>query len=58
MTTSLDSCMKQISDALENAGVAEGTVVVFISDHGDMLGAQGCRPKQRPYPTEDAGEEE
>jgi len=49
MTTSLDSCMGRINDALDNAGISEDTIVVFSSDHGDMLGSQGHRLKQRPW---------
>ena len=49
MITSLDSCMGLINDALNEAGVSEDTIVVFSSDHGDMLGSQGHRLKQRPW---------
>ncbi|MCF7957323.1 MAG: sulfatase [Phycisphaerae bacterium] len=49
MTTSLDICMGRIDEALKQAGVSEDTIVVFTSDHGDMLGSQGHRLKQRPW---------
>ena len=49
MTTSLDTCMGRISDALANAGISEDTILIFTSDHGDMLGSQGHRLKQRPW---------
>ncbi len=49
MVTSLDHCVGRISDALDEAGVAEDTILVFSSDHGDMLGSQGHRLKQRPW---------
>ena len=49
MTTSLDTCMGRINDALDQAGISEDTIVVFTSDHGDMLGSQGHRLKQRPW---------
>jgi arylsulfatase A-like enzyme len=49
MTTSLDTCMGRINDALDEAGISEDTIVVFSSDHGDMLGSQGHRLKQRPW---------
>lgn len=49
MTTSLDSCMGRINDALDNAGISKDTIVVFTSDHGDMLGSQGHSLKQRPW---------
>jgi len=47
--TSLETCMGRVTDALAKAGVAEDTIVVFTSDHGDMLGSQGHRLKQRPW---------
>jgi arylsulfatase A-like enzyme len=49
MTTSLDVCMGRISDALKEAGVSRDTILAFSSDHGDMLGSQGHRLKQRPW---------
>ena len=47
MVTSLDICMGRINDALVDAGISENTIVVFTSDHGDMLGSQGHALKQR-----------
>ncbi|WP_372806782.1 sulfatase [Pontiella sp.] len=49
MTTSLDVCVGRVRTALDEAGIAEDTVLVFTSDHGDMLGSQGHRLKQRPW---------
>lgn len=49
MITSLDACMGRINDALNAAGISEHTIVVFTSDHGDMLGSQGHSLKQRPW---------
>ncbi|VGO16530.1 Arylsulfatase [Pontiella desulfatans] len=49
MVTSLDECVGRIRDALDEAGIAEDTILVFTSDHGDMLGSQGHRLKQRPW---------
>ncbi len=37
----VDKEVAKILDALERAGLAESTVVVFTADHGDMLGAHG-----------------
>ncbi|MFB3078295.1 MAG: sulfatase, partial [Lysobacterales bacterium] len=47
--TSIDANIGRLSDALEEAGVAENTIFIFTSDHGDMLGSQGHRLKQRPW---------
>jgi len=49
MVTSLDDCMARISAALKKVGVAENTIVIFSYDHGDMLGSQGEKLKQRPW---------
>ncbi len=49
MVTSLDICVGRISSALEKSGIADNTLVVFTSDHGDMLGSQGHSLKQRPW---------
>ncbi len=49
MITSLDECVGRISDELKSRGLADNTIFVFTSDHGDMLGSQGHRLKQRPW---------
>lgn len=45
----LDACFGQLLTALGEAGDAENTIVVFTSDHGDMLGSQGTWKKQKPW---------
>ena len=37
----VDQAIGRILDALEASGMADETVVVFTSDHGDLLGAHG-----------------
>ncbi|MEZ5348834.1 MAG: sulfatase-like hydrolase/transferase [Microthrixaceae bacterium] len=37
----VDEAMGRILDSLERNGLAEDTIVVFTSDHGDLLGAHG-----------------
>ncbi|MEP1576963.1 choline-sulfatase [Roseibium album] len=37
----LDSLISRVLDALSATGAAENTVVVFTSDHGEMLGERG-----------------
>jgi arylsulfatase A-like enzyme len=49
MVTSLDTCVGRLHDTLDAAGIAEDTIFVFSSDHGDMLGSQGQSLKQRPW---------
>ena len=47
--TALDECFGELRRTLQDAGLAENTLLVFTSDHGDMLGSQGFYMKQRPY---------
>jgi arylsulfatase A-like enzyme len=37
----VDRAIGRILDALETSGMAEDTIVVFTSDHGDLLGSHG-----------------
>lgn len=37
----LDEKMGELLDTLDECGFADNTVVVFVSDHGDMLGERG-----------------
>lgn len=45
----LDSCMKSLLETLDKTGLADDTIVVFTSDHGDMLYSQGLRGKLFPW---------
>ena len=47
--TALDACLGRIVVALEACGQAKDTILVFTSDHGDMLGSQGRHRKQWPW---------
>lgn len=48
-TSSVDWNMGRLLGALNDLGLAENTVVVFTSDHGDMLLSLGLLSKQWPY---------
>lgn len=37
----VDQAIARILDSLEASGLAENTIIVFTSDHGDLLGAHG-----------------
>ncbi len=45
----IDDQVGQILDALEDRGWLEDTVILFSSDHGEMLGDHGCYTKAMPY---------
>lgn len=47
--TALDNVLGKLLDELEKAGLAENTIFVFTSEHGDMLLSKGALKKQRPY---------
>ncbi len=45
----VDRMVGRITSAIDDAGVADDTVVVFTSDHGDMLGDHGMLEKRSMY---------
>lgn len=45
----LDGCMGELMKTLDETGIRDHTILVFTSDHGDMLGSQGEKRKQKPY---------
>ncbi len=47
--TALDSCVGDLLQTIRDTGVENDTILVFTSDHGDMLGSQGQFHKQRPW---------
>jgi len=47
-TLALDDCIGKIRTEIKNAGIAEDTILVFTSDHGDMLGSHRMSLKQCP----------
>ena len=47
--TALDDCFGELRRTLQDAGLAENTLLVFSADHGDMLGSRGAYKKQQPY---------
>jgi arylsulfatase A-like enzyme len=49
MTANLDWNIGRLLDAVDKAGLAGDTIVVFTSDHGEMFGAQGRRAKNIFY---------
>jgi arylsulfatase A-like enzyme len=49
MSKNADDNMGRILEYLDTSGLAEDTIVVFTSDHGEMLGSHGRRNKMVPY---------
>ena len=47
--TVLDDCLGALRATLQETGLEKNTILVFTSDHGDMLGSHGARYKQQPY---------
>ncbi len=45
----LNDCMEKLLRTVERSGAAEDTVVVFTSDHGDMMLSQGLTTKLYPW---------
>lgn len=45
----LDACLGEIITALKNLELEDNTILVFTSDHGDLLCSHGQRNKQQPY---------
>lgn len=47
--TALDTCVGRLMTALKQGAQDKNTIVVFTSDHGDMLHSRGMLKKQRPW---------
>jgi arylsulfatase A-like enzyme len=47
--TALDACAGEAWQTLRESGLEKDTILVFTSDHGDLLGSHAGRNKQQPY---------
>jgi arylsulfatase A-like enzyme len=47
--TMMDTMVGRLLTALEEDGVLDDTLVIFMSDHGEMLGSHGLWHKMMPY---------
>jgi len=45
----VDACIGRLMQHLDQLGLFENTIVIFTSDHGEMLGDHGLAQKQVPY---------
>ena len=49
LVSQVDAAVGRVLECLEQLGLAETTVVIFTSDHGEMLGDHGLSRKGCPY---------
>lgn len=49
MCTQIDANIGRLIDTVEQLGMADNTMIVFTSDHGDMQGSHGLKNKCLPH---------
>lgn len=49
LTSFMDNCLGQVIQVLEQTGQINDTVIIYVSDHGDMMGDLGFWTKQVMY---------
>lgn len=49
MVENLDANVGRMTSFLQEEGLADDTVVIFLADHGELGGSHGLRGKQWPY---------
>ncbi|MDP4286226.1 MAG: sulfatase, partial [Bacteroidota bacterium] len=47
--SAIDDMVGQIISTLEKEGILDNTIILFTSDHGDLIGSHGYYFKQQPY---------
>ena len=47
--TALDECFERLMRTCRDLGLDDNTIVIFTSDHGDMLWSHGAEKKQQPF---------
>jgi arylsulfatase A-like enzyme len=47
--SAVDDCIARLLSTLQTAGISDRTIVVFTSDHGDMMRSQGLTTKHVPW---------
>lgn len=52
--TALDKCIGDVVATLQETSLAERTVLVFTSDHGEMLGSHGAPPTMKHLPWDES----
>lgn len=49
MVTAVDDAVGRVLRTVDELGLRENTIILYASDHGDMLGSQGERLKRKPW---------
>jgi arylsulfatase A-like enzyme len=49
MVTQVDEWVGKLLDELDRKGLTENTLVIFVSDHGEMMGDHGLNSKMKMY---------
>lgn len=52
--TAVDKCVGDVLATLDETGLAENTIVLFTSDHGEMMGSHGVSPRKKQVPWTEA----
>ncbi len=52
--SALDACMGDLMATLDETGQAANTLLVFTSDHGEMMGAHAISPRMKQWPYDEA----
>lgn len=50
----LDKCIGEVMKTITEAGIKDDTIVVFSSDHGEMMGSHGVKPHTKQVPWDEA----
>ena len=54
MSLAVDDMVVELMDYLDKSGLADNTLLIFSSDHGTQMGAQGWSPFQKKVPYEES----
>jgi len=52
--TALDECIGELMHAITDAGIKNNTIVIFTSDHGEMLGSHGVPTTTKQVPWDES----
>ena len=52
--SAIDHCVGEMMKTLGETGLAENTILIFTSDHGESMGSHGNRPTQKQVPWDES----